>query len=675
MSDIKKRVAEDSASNGISNKRILLDTLSEEGPLTQEDVVYFQKELIWRQMRLYKRQWQTVRKQLAQADKELKVEQKKVGHLLLWYREVLNSYTIPEGTTLNDSILSKFEEDELVDQELTLMRENFIKALSAVSSGVSDETVKLNLADLNNEIVKLSNANKILKRNEEDLKGQLKQLENQVTELNKIMERSDSKTLQRISGDVKKEEVEDIKQEPQTDNLIKTEEAVNSEEFDKLNLELLELKELNENMTKQVNEEIAVSSGLRKELASVTLRLSNLSDEDLSRSSQYQALSNENSSLLEEVSDLRLKVKQYFTTVSEYEQERSLFKLQVTNELNKEKLELTKNLERLEQDLIRIRTIRDDLISKNSVLKSDKSYKEVSDELAKLVELQKKRIDELTQERQTQLSESSTSDMDKESLIKQNLLLVNELKDLETAFKEVQELSIKKLLGASETASLINKLNVEKLKADQKYFGTMRVNDALVQENKLAKVTIAKQSELVVSLREMEKKLMVKVESVEAKYKDLKFLENNLVNENQQLRKKSVELTTRVESLMKQNSRLTEVSEKLVSERDLEINLRKQKTGEITKLSSKLKSAETLNAKYRANLSGTIQLEDEEQINALRAMVKCSVCSKNWKDTVIKDCGHVFCSECAQERLAARLRRCPTCNKQFSSNDLVTIHL
>ena len=93
------------------------------------------------------------------------------------------------------------------------------------------------------------------------------------------------------------------------------------------------------------------------------------------------------------------------------------------------------------------------------------------------------------------------------------------------------------------------------------------------------------------------------------------------------------------------------------------------------KMESNLKTTESLLQKYKTNNTSSILQEDERQLEALRSIAKCSLCSKNWKDTAITVCGHVFCHSCTQERLAARLRRCPSCNKGFSANDLLSVHL
>jgi len=53
----------------------------------------------------------------------------------------------------------------------------------------------------------------------------------------------------------------------------------------------------------------------------------------------------------------------------------------------------------------------------------------------------------------------------------------------------------------------------------------------------------------------------------------------------------------------------------------------------------------------------------------------CSVCRKNFKDTVIKTCGHVLCKDCVEERIQSRSRKCPHCNKAFGTGDYMKITL
>ena len=64
----------------------------------------------------------------------------------------------------------------------------------------------------------------------------------------------------------------------------------------------------------------------------------------------------------------------------------------------------------------------------------------------------------------------------------------------------------------------------------------------------------------------------------------------------------------------------------------------------------------------------------EEQFTMLRALMECSVCRSNHKDTVITKCFHLFCSECIEKRIKLRDRKCPTCMQGFSEGDVHAVY-
>jgi len=84
-------------------------------------------------------------------------------------------------------------------------------------------------------------------------------------------------------------------------------------------------------------------------------------------------------------------------------------------------------------------------------------------------------------------------------------------------------------------------------------------------------------------------------------------------------------------------------------------------------LSDTKKSLEMWKAKGLGNQSGEYEM--------LRTLAICTVCRKNFKDTAIKTCGHVFCKDCVEERLTSRSRKCPNCNRSFGSNDYMKVTL
>lgn len=55
-------------------------------------------------------------------------------------------------------------------------------------------------------------------------------------------------------------------------------------------------------------------------------------------------------------------------------------------------------------------------------------------------------------------------------------------------------------------------------------------------------------------------------------------------------------------------------------------------------------------------------------------MLKCSTCVQRFKSVVINRCGHLFCKECIDDRIANRQRKCPSCAIQFGRDDVSTVY-
>jgi hypothetical protein len=70
-----------------------------------------------------------------------------------------------------------------------------------------------------------------------------------------------------------------------------------------------------------------------------------------------------------------------------------------------------------------------------------------------------------------------------------------------------------------------------------------------------------------------------------------------------------------------------------------------------------------------ANTSEAVQ-ELEEEITALRRLLKCNVCHTRQKDVIITKCWHMFCKQCIAKNLEARHRKCPGCGHQFGQADV-----
>jgi E3 ubiquitin-protein ligase BRE1 len=62
-------------------------------------------------------------------------------------------------------------------------------------------------------------------------------------------------------------------------------------------------------------------------------------------------------------------------------------------------------------------------------------------------------------------------------------------------------------------------------------------------------------------------------------------------------------------------------------------------------------------------------------LTGMQKLATCSVCQNNFKDTVLKTCGHIFCRVCIDDRIANRMRKCPNCSKAFDRVDFMSVHL
>lgn len=52
----------------------------------------------------------------------------------------------------------------------------------------------------------------------------------------------------------------------------------------------------------------------------------------------------------------------------------------------------------------------------------------------------------------------------------------------------------------------------------------------------------------------------------------------------------------------------------------------------------------------------------------------CTICNDRFKDTALKNCGHLFCKTCVNDRITNRMRKCPNCSKAFDKMDIMAVH-
>ncbi len=692
----EKRELSDVVVNGSdsSQKRRKLDELSEEGPLTQEDVVYFQKEAIFRQMKSYQNEVFLIRNKLKNLDQQFLSNNSKLLVLNNWIDQFIEFITsiIPQKESADSE-----EFDELfVEVPADIKDDEFVELLNKKKSQLSEliskivpsnesipDDIKKRMSKLDQKYhtlklsnQKLSNEHNILKKDFDDLNKEYK-------DFIKKAERLNSATLKRING-LKTEEssspnlVESPKLEKEASVPLPTQEnnpkpVIDSDEVETLMKQVDEFKSTIEAQQKIIDENLELHKSLNSKIVELsTKQPKEQQQSSLPDASTLEASINENKELNIKYKESLQKYDVLLENFNNLEAEKNSNNDLLNSKFEEEKQKIESNFGKLESDLIRIRTARDELLSKISVLEAEKNGLSVTKELQALIEVQKEQIENISFEKKLDdLENENGVSNDVEALKKNNIILTNELKELEKAFKHLQGVTIKKANSAVDSESIVNKFKVEKTKADQKYFAAMRSKDSISQENKTLKSQVSKLNELVASLKESEALSTTRFENLEATIKNLKRVEFFKNYEIDQYDEKLKTLEKKYKEELIDNQEIKNLLSEFQNKNEELLKIKSEQSLKISKLESNIKSQDKMINRYKA----TGVIEEQDDADSFRSVIYCSLCSKNWKNTAIKVCGHVFCEECAKERLAARMRKCPTCNKQFSSNDLLTIHL
>lgn len=668
----KKRPFDDAgaAPTQDSHKLTKLDTLSENGPLTQLDVVYFKKEAIWRQMKFYKMQAADLAAQVSKYERRFHTFL--AAHLLLesWYRQVLQACNQDAPEPLD---LAADSAD--VDAILAARQRTLADLLKLVVSTDSPDSLV--------DVVALAAEKEAAILLRRDLETQLDALREKLHAVQREQHRSELATLQRIvdSSRVKTETPETpngATPQKQESAPSEAQSSADKEALEKLTVEHAEMKAAYTAVEAQLAEASQKLARAEQFAAALELRLESLSEEDLARSSRHMALVTQNKFLTDNLSQTTRLKDELVQRLREMEDKDGNLVASINKDLEEENSRLKESLSKSENDLVRIRTARDELLGKQAILKLEIENKKTNEEVNKMNLALSRRLEELEkarlQERSAQ-DDANLEKLEKSELIKRLQILAAEVKEIEQAFQDTRAVTLEKLKESIDHESMLKKATIEKNKADQKYFASMRLKDALVAENKILKTQTAKSQELVSKLNEMEKSYLAKIDLLTKTVNDFRVIKEGSIHENVKLQETLKQVTKSREMLGKEISTLkNDLNEAKKEMSNIAAELKAKRISE-SKLDAKLKATETLLLKYKLNNTSSILQEDEKQLEALRSITKCSVCSKNWKNTVITACGHVFCDACVQDRLNARLRRCPTCNRGFASNDLLSIHL
>ncbi|KAK9360122.1 BRE1 E3 ubiquitin ligase-domain-containing protein [Lipomyces starkeyi] len=671
-------------------------------PLSQDDVALFKKEAIFRQMQIYRRERDLLQTRVTEIEQRSAYHDDHLRVLELWWDQLLNEVNILSGKPLGSSktdespipkslLLATSEEYSI---HLERKRDSVLQSLAPIftslqsppsNTSTDSKILQESLSELAAQITLLKTENERLKDEREDISRRLTDATFKFMSAEKKLDRLKSSTLAKIertsmsSPSVKREgsaeeKPENEKKSEEVDEKLIARIQEESEAVVKMQAE--ELRQLQE---KVVN--------LTDEISKLNVKLTSMSEADVLNSEPYKTLKVRFEALSTRANHLEVLndvIKQESEKLSS---ERTEYRELLTAEYKAMADDLQNQLKKSEQDLIRIRSARDDLLQDLSIRKSKEEQKLIAmKELEELTETRSSRIKTLELEAERLKSQLETTNGNPtpspddspvellkriEKLEKQNQFLSAELPGLETAFNQAHAQSTRKVTEIMEREERMSRLLAEKSKADQKYFSAMRAKEAIALENRALKAQSLKSGEIIQQLRDAEQSVSQKVSILEKQLAELETVRHAYQKQLQEVQRKCSEQTVSIDGFRAQieklQSDLQARSTAILGETDARRQAEEQVERQKVEL-ERWKSESSTSAVNHMN-------GDQSQIEALRSIAICSVCSKNWKNTAIKVCGHCFCFECAKDRLNARLRKCPLCNKQYSHNDLMTIHL
>jgi E3 ubiquitin-protein ligase BRE1 len=437
----------------------------------------------------------------------------------------------------------------------------------------------------------------------------------------------------------------------------------------------------------QIIEVEAENDRLTNELSAARTKLASLTDDDYAETSLFKTLRSKYEDVVKMTNDLEATNSKLVQEAQRIQAERTSYRAQIDEEARLQTNEAEAASARAETDVARIRDHRDQLSTELAIAKSAKDSHSLTLEQAKsLAEANNSRILSLESEVQrlrlqigeAQAEADNIEELDIDALRdrlrereSQYVLLSNELPSMEAAWKKTQALASRKMQEIAAWEEQIARLNAEKAKADQKYFAAMKSKDMREAELKTLKSQAARSSEIVTQLKDGEAKARELLVNLERQLADSRDATTKLEQQQRSNEQKFKESTLQVDGLKKNvedlksliSSKDKENLDLAKSKREMEENLEKTKL----RLEESKKQHETLR-KSRVAVSSA----DSDD---WRKVAICPVCNANIRNTVLKLCGHVFCSSCVKDLISNRSRKCPSCGRGFGTNDQMGIVL
>lgn len=153
----------------------------------------------------------------------------------------------------------------------------------------------------------------------------------------------------------------------------------------------------------------------------------------------------------------------------------------------------------------------------------------------------------------------------------------------------------------------------------------------------------------------------------------IKELSESLLKQDRQ----SKEIREMIQTYEDRIGELEIMVEKLKASKKLAVSLEEElvaSRGQVVSQRNEIERQKRILCLLKKRYGSTDEIENIDDIDMYRKVIRCGLCDVNLKNCVIVKCMHCFCEECVKKRFKARNRRCPTCAKDFLMTDVKKIY-
>ncbi|CEL01658.1 Putative E3 ubiquitin-protein ligase bre1 [Aspergillus calidoustus] len=668
----------------------------------KDDLERFQKDAIWRQMQEYKRDKVSLEAKLKETSKATAYHNDHLRIIDAWYSQLIDEIKVLLGSPDEINKDSSFRSSLLFDD-----LDSFEKHLKSRSDDIRDIVTRIlakspttppEVADLQTQLTRklaeekatIAELNKALSEKQQ-LEESLEEASLRYMVAEKRLDRARSVTVaklekqyilgaQRPGGDSASGSREEP---PATNGTTPTGERTPLESDETYS----KLAAVSEKQKEQLQKLEAENAKLLSQITEMSIKKSKPTDDDYAHTDLFKQLKSQYEDVVKRINHLEAINVQLREETAKYRSERTAYRNQVDEETQCVIAEKEAQLMKAENDLARIRNTRDELLADQQMRKAaQEQEKMTSVKVQELADAGQARIAALESEVERLRLELGREKADQMALDdipidelrtkygnleRQYSMLNTELASMQTACRKYSSLASQKVTEFSVMEEKMARLAAEKSKADQKYFGAMKSKEARDMEVRTLRMQNAKSSDIVSQLKESEAATRSLLANMEKQVSETKEALNTMINKYHTSQQQITENNIAMDGL---RSQITELKALSVS-----------KDSTLATTSSACRRAETEVEGLKASLADTKKsLENwknkslgnsSSEYEMLRTLALCTVCRRNFKNTAIKTCGHVFCKDCVEERLTSRSRKCPNCNRSFGNNDYMHITL